>query len=574
MPVGKCDFKVLRDSDLYFVDKSMIIHEILRSGADVTLFTRPRRFGKTLNLSMTDCYLNIKYAGEPDRFEGLKISEVRPNDPEKNSNYVINIDFKDLKTRTSEIFETSFRNTVINLFGEFPELKGSDKLSENLRRRHTALTEGTADHDTLTNSIRYLCQMIEAYHGKKPIVLIDEYDKPINETCGKGKLHEDVVGFLREVFSNALKDNEHLRFAILTGVMDVSKESIFSGLNSLEVDDVFSTQYDEMFGFTQEEVEWLLRENHREDRISEVKEWYDGYRFGTEDVYNPWSVINYVDENCVAAAYWVNTSSNSIIKDLLERTDQGTWRKLDLLSRGETVEINVKRNIAYCDLVSTDDTIFSVMAVAGYLNAVPTGNGYEVSLPNKEIRDLFMDKIVGRFGEKGVSLVDFIGSMKSGDVDGMARSLRELMETLSQRILTSEFPYEAFIAGLVAFESGNYEILADHESGNGYYDIRMKRISGPGANILLEIKRRNENNKHKTMERLAREALKQIHDKQYDYGLKGETILYGVAFDGKFPTILMERHDPRQRWLVGPEVSSGPSLTASRVFEAIPVPMI
>jgi len=213
MPVGKSDFKILRDRDLYYVDKSMIIHEILESGADVTLFTRPRRFGKTLNLSMTDCYLNIKYAEDHDRFKGLKISEVRPNDPEKNSNYVINLDFKDLRTRTCEIFEESFKNTVINIFAEFPELKGSEKLSENLRRWHSALTEGTADYDTLTNSIRYLCQMIEAHYGKKPIILIDEYDNPMNDTYGNKELHAGVVALMGDVLSSALKNNGSMRFA-------------------------------------------------------------------------------------------------------------------------------------------------------------------------------------------------------------------------------------------------------------------------------------------------------------------------------------------------------------------------
>ena len=542
MPVGVSSFRKLRDNDMYFVDKSMFIDQILKSSAEVTLITRPRRFGKSINLDMTDCYLNIKSADEPDRFKGLKISEERPNDPEKNSNHIIAMSFKALSTVDYPKFEDSFRDEIIDLYEGFMELDGSEKLTPAMRRRYSKLVNGEGSYNELTKSIMYLCEMIEAHHGKKPIILIDEYDNPMNNAFGKGELHERIVGFLREVLSNALKDNESLRFAVLTGVMKISQESIFSGLNNPKIVDVFSTDYDEMFGFTQDEVEWLLRENGHEDKISEAKEWYDGYRFGDEDVYNPWSIISYIDRGCFPKGYWESTSGNDIIRNLVSRSDQNTWMRLETLCTGKGVSAGIKGNIAYCDLQSTDDTIFSVMVASGYLKAVPAGNEYLLSVPNKEVLGIFKDEIISRFGpEVNATLLRFIGAMKSGNTQVMTSNLRELMESLSQRILTNEFPYEAFIAGLAATESGKYEILADHEAGNGYYDIRMKRIAGPGPNILIEIKRRNEGNKHRTMVELAREALGQIHDNQYAYGLKGETMLYGIAFDGKIPTILMER---------------------------------
>ena len=559
MPVGISSFRKLRDNDMYYVDKSMFIDQILKSGAEVTLITRPRRFGKSLNLDMTDCYLNIRYADEPDRFKGLRISEERPNDPEKNSNYVIDLNFKELRIKTYEIFKTSFRNTVIGLFAEFPELKGSEKLSDDLRRWHSALTEGTADYDTLTKSIKYLCEMIEAHHGKKPIILIDEYDNPMNNAFGKGELHEQIVGFLREVLSSALKDNDSLRFAVLTGVMKISQESIFSGLNNPEVVDVFSTQYDEMFGFTQDEVEWLLRSNSYENKFAEAKRWYDGYRFGDEDVYNPWSIINYIKNGCKPKAYWAGTSGNDIIGDLINKADQSTWDDLTGLCGGKAIEADIQTNIAYCDLESAEDTIYSVMVAAGYLKAIPDmeerdeedvdegdeedGDAvtYRVSIPNKEMFKVFSETILRRFGTGvNTSLNNLIKALKAGKAEEVQKNLRKLMEIVSVRILKDEFPYEAFIAGLMAKTSGQYEVLADHEAGDGYFDIRMKRVSGRGPNLIIEVKRRNENNKHLTMDELAQSALKQIHEKRYCYGLEGRTILYGIAFESKNPMIVTE----------------------------------
>jgi len=326
---------------------------------------------------------------------------------------------------------------------------------------------------------------------------------------------------------------------------------------------VFSTDYDEMFGFTQDEVEWLLRENGYEDKIDEAREWYDGYRFGDEDVYNPWSILSYVKKGCKPAPYWAGTSGNDIIGDLISKADQSTWDDLTDLCDGKAIEADIQSNIAYCDLESAEDTIYSVMVAAGYLKAIPDTEGHDgrdageddgkeggddvtylVSIPNKEMFKVFSKTILRRFGT-GVnkSLTNLIRALKAGKAEEVQKNLRKLMEIVSVRILDNEFPYEAFIAGLMAKTSGQYEILADHEAGDGYFDIRMKRISGRGPNLILEIKRRNENNKHLTMDELAREALKQIHDKKYCYGLEGRTIQVGIAFEGKEPTIVMERYD-------------------------------
>ncbi len=543
MPIGEDDFRELRRRDLFFIDKSMFVDRILRSKAKVILITRPRRFGKSLNLSMTDAYFNIKYADGPDYFEGLMISEARPDDPEKNSNPVIKLDFADLDAEDGfDDFIESFQMMMRDAYRRFPELKGSEKLDETLEEIYGAVIEGTTKRGTLKQAIRYLCEMLETHYGKKPIVLIDEYDNPMNNAYHDRRLHDKVVKFLRRVFKSTLKGNSHLRFAVLTGVMKISQESIFSGLNNTEIDDVFSAQYDEMFGFTQDEVEWLLRENGREDRIDEAREWYDGYRFGDEDVYNPWSIINYVKQDCRSEGYWAGTSGNSIVGDLISGADQKTWRDLRILCGGGSIESPVQRSVAYCDLRSSGDVIYSVMVAAGYLKAVRSDDGYVLTIPNKEVSGIFIETILNRFGRSTCEdLRGFIDAMTSGDVDELKKHLEALMEIPSIRILTHEFQYEAFIAGLMAVAGGRYEVKADYESGDGFFDIRMKRLSGSGDNVVVELKRRNKKNKDVTMDDLAHSALQQIHEKRYYSSLEGETILYGIAFNKKTPTIIMEK---------------------------------
>ncbi len=544
MPIGNSDFRDLRDNDMFFVDKSMFIDRILRSGAKVTLITRPRRFGKSLNLDMTDCYLNVRYAGERDRFEGLRISEERPDDPEKNSNIVIKVSLKDLGDGTYESFLSRIEKTALNVYRGFLELRDSDRLDPALMETYNRIYERRASTADLETFLADLSKMLETHYGKKVIILIDEYDNAMNNAYGMPEEHKRIVAFMRTLLSTALKDNDSLRFAVLTGVMKVSKESIFSGLNNLEVDDVFSTRYDEMFGFTQDEVDWLLRENGYGDKIAQAKRWYDGYRFGDQDVYNPWSIINYIKNGCKPEAYWAGTSGNSIIGDLVSRSDQRTWRELESLCEGGAVMKDLSRSVAYCDIRSTGDVIYSIMVAAGYLNAVQVKKRFELSIPNKEMFGVFAETILDRFGGGTcATLGDLIESMESGDAGQVEQDLDDLMEILSERILNHEFQYEAFIAGLMAIVSGRYEIFADHEAGNGYFDIRMKRISGRGPNLVLEIKRRNEKNKHMTMEQLAQSALKQIHDQKYYKGLEGETILYGIAFEHKEPTVVMEMFD-------------------------------
>ncbi len=545
MPVGISDFKELRDSQFYYVDKTKLLNDILAPARGTKLFTRPRRFGKSLNISMIDAYLNLKYADGPDRFEGLKISEMRPNDPEKNSNVVVKITLKDLGDGAYDHFLARMEKTAFNLYRSFLELRDSDRLDAGLLNIYNTIYERRSTPEDLESCLDDLCIMLEMHYGKKPVLLIDEYDSIMNASYGRPKDHEAIMAFMRTFLGTVLKDNESIRFAVVTGVMKVSKESIFSGLNNLDVYDVFSTEYDEMFGFTKAEVAKLLADNGHPEKMRTAKKWYDGYRFGNQDVYNPWSILKYVDRKFKADPYWAGTSGNQIIGDLLHRTDPTTWKKLETLCTGGSVNALIDRDIAYCDLHSSDDAIFSMMVATGYLKAVPAKKGYDVSLPNLEMRREFSKMVFVRFDDDiKTSLNNFLRAIKAGDVPVMTESLTELMGMLSVRILDSEHPYEAFIVGLVASESSTYEITSDGEGGNGYYDVRMKRISGPDPNVVMELKRRTDSDSGMSMEKMAQGAMDQIHRKRYYSGMKGTTYLYGIAFDAKFPTIVMETYSP------------------------------
>ncbi len=542
MPIGHADFKELRDRDLYFVDKSPLIDMILRKSSKVMLFTRPRRFGKTLSMSMLDAYLSLRYAGERDRFSDLKISEIRPDDPEKNSNVVVKVSLKDLGNGTYDHFLLRMEKTAFDLYQSFFELQSSDRLDPGLLEIYNKVYERRSMPKDLESCLADLCKMLEKHYGKKPILLIDEYDSVMNMSYGRPKDHELIMAFMRMFLSTALKDNESIRFAVLTGVMRISKESIFSGLNNPDVYDVFSKEYDEMFGFTQAEVEKLLSDNGHPEKLAEAQEWYDGYRFGDADVYNPWSILKYVDRGFVADSYWAGTSGNSIIRDQLHRCDADAWKGLKALCSGSTISKGIRKELVYSDLDESRDALYSVMVATGYLKAVPNGSDYDLTIPNKEMFGAFAETILTEFGlGANPTVLSFVDAVESGDVGRMTSTLENLMDSLSNRILYDERSYQTFIVGLMANAHKRFEITADHEAGKGYYDIRMKRLYGSGPNAIIEIKRRTKRNVFTSMDKLARMALDQIHEKKYYRGLEGETILYGIAFDQKEPTIVMEK---------------------------------
>lgn len=545
LAIGNDDFKEIRDNGFYFVDKTMLIDHILsRDSIKAFLFARPRRFGKSLNLSMLDAYLNMRYADDRDRFEGLRISEVRPDDPEKNSNIVVFLSLKDLGTDNYEEFISDFRLKAFRLYRMFMELRDSGNLDPSTKKLYESVYGMDGDESILRTCLLNLTEMLEMHYGRKSILLIDEYDNPMNNSYNNPDVHDRIVNFMRQLLGTVLKSNESLRFAVITGVMKISKESIFSGVNNLSTNDVLSRGFDEMYGFTRNEVMDLCRDYGHPEKYDEAMEWYDGYRFGDADVCNPWSILSYVDNGFETGTYWAGTSGNSIIDDLVTKADPGTWSGLRTLGQGGSLHMAVDRDVAYSDLHGRHDILYPILIMSGYLTAVPEGDSYLVSIPNKEMYRVFAKVITERYGAEiyGV-LLNFANSVLEGDVDGMTRHLRVLMRAPSLRILSEEKDNEAFITGLLMLLGGRYDITADREEGMGYFDIRLKRLRGTGPNVLIELKRRNKGNEHMSMDELARNALDQIHDRRFYAGLEGTTILYGIAFDSKEPTIVSETLD-------------------------------
>ena len=542
VPIGVQSFREIRENNLYFIDKTELIDSILTArGTKAFLFTRPRRFGKSLNLSMIDAYLNKNYR-DNSWFDDLEISELRPDDPEKNAYPVIMLDMKNLTVRTYETFIRRLRGAISDICNSFIELKDSDKQTDEDKELFVNLKTKKSDDDDLCISLMKLTSMLHKEYGKKVVVLIDEYDSPINNSYGKDFQH-DVLEIIRDLLSSVLKGNESLAFGVVTGVMQIGKESIFSGLNNLKVNNILNPEMDEMFGFTADEVKELCDYYGHPDKFDEAREWYDGYHFGNSDVYNPWSVLNYVDSNFRPEAYWGGTSGNNIIDDMLMIPEPEVYEGLMKLGSGEAVNSEMRMTVTFSDISSGTSGIYQVMAMTGYLTAIPSDYGYDLRLPNKEMYSVFAEIILGKIDKMGIgqSTREFCKAILSNNTEEIHSKIENiLMKCTSLRILDKESAYQCLVLGILMNLEGNYRITADHESGEGFHDIRMERIRGKSPNVVIEIKRTRKNARPETLQSAAEGALKQIHDRKYAYGLSGETILYGIAFTSKTPYIVSE----------------------------------
>ena len=349
MPIGIQDFKEIREKEYLYVDKSEMISHIISEGVKVYLYTRPRRFGKSLNLSMLDAFFNLKHPKDNMWFDGLKVSECEKCQKHRNAYPVINFDFKNLDSLDFGVFLGNLGQRLSDLYGMYDYLEGSDKLNRMDIAFYDSVFSNTTDIVKIGHSLKKLSEMLYKHHGKKVIILLDEYDSPINNSYGKPFL-QDVVGVMRNMLSSALKGNESLEFGVVTGVMQIAKESIFSGLNNLRVNNIFSKDFDESFGFTDSEVRSILEDNDHPEKYDEAKEWYDGYRFGDADVYNPWSIINYVQSRFEPGPYWAGTSGNDILDTLIDDADKSVFDDLLSLSQGEGIEKELNPTVALGDL--------------------------------------------------------------------------------------------------------------------------------------------------------------------------------------------------------------------------------
>ena len=543
VPVGIEDFERIVREDYYYVDKTLLIEELLINRAPVTLFTRPRRFGKTLNMSMLKYFFDVKDKEENKKlFENLKIynSEYMS---EQGKYPVIFISLKDLKGDTWEKCFENLKKTMYKIFNEYEFVR--EKLNIVEKREFDKIWEMRDSEESFKTSLLDLSNYLNKYYGEKVIILIDEYDAPIINAFDKGYYNE-TINFFQTFYSSALKTNNSLKYGILTGITRIIKEGIFSGLNNLKVDTILNKKYSEYFGLLESEVIEMLDYFGMKYKIEEVKEWYDGYIFGESEVYNPWSIVNYID-NGEIKAYWANVSGNTLLENMLDHAGESVYDDLKRFTDGESIEKYISDGTTIKSLLNNDDEIWQLLLYSGYLTkdekqkeidvTSEYTDVYNLRIPNKEIRKYFGNMFLNRFFGTEVKTNILIKALENGDIKKFEKTLGEIMiNMLSHFDLDKEMEkiYQVFMIGLVGFLMGKYEIISNDESGYGRYDLAMIPIKNNEKAYLMEFKI---SKTKKGMEERAQKALKQIDEKKYDTKLKARGIKnilkIGVAFYGK-----------------------------------------
>ena len=542
VPVGIEDFERIVREDYYYVDKTQLIEELLINRVPVTLFTRPRRFGKTLNMSMIKYFFDVKNKEENKKlFENLKIynSEYMS---EQGKYPVIFISLKDLKGDTWEECLKRLKLFIFDLYAEFEYIR--EKMNEWDKRKFEKVLYEKEDADYIM-SLKFLADSLYKYYGEKAIILIDEYDAPIINAFDKGYYNE-AVNFFQTFYSSALKTNNSLKYGILTGITRIIKEGIFSGLNNLYVNTILSRDYSEYFGLLESEVVEMLDYFDMKYKIEEVREWYNGYIFGESEVYNPWSIVNYIKEKEIKA-YWANVSGNTLLENMLNHAGESVYEDLKRFTDGESIEKYISDGTTIKSLLSNDDEIWQLLLYSGYLTKDRKQKEIDVTteytdvcnlrIPNKEIRKYFGNMFLNRFFGTEVKTNILMKALEGGDIKKFEKTLGEIMiNMLSHFDLDKEMEkiYQVFMIGLVGFLMGKYEIISNDESGYGRYDLAMIPIKSNEKAYLMEFKI---SKTKKGMEESAEKALKQIDEKKYDTKLKARGIKnilkIGIAFYGK-----------------------------------------
>ena len=542
IPIGIENFEDIIKDNYYYVDKSMLIEDILVNRAAVTLFTRPRRFGKTLNMSMIKYFFHVRNKDENRKlFEELKIfgSEYMK---EQGKYPVIFVSLKDLRGDTWEDTFENLKSFISDLYAEFEDMREIMNKRDKIKFDKIFYEEEKGDYET---ALKLLSNYIYKYYGKKVIILIDEYDAPIINAFDKGYYNE-AINFFQVFYSSALKTNDSLKYGILTGITRIIKEGIFSGLNNLKVDTILNKKYSEYFGLLESEVIKMLDYFEMKYKIEEVKEWYNGYIFGDKRVYNPWSIINYVD-NGEIKAYWANVSGNTLLENMLDQAGEDVYTDLKRFTDGESIEKYISDGTTIKSLLSNDDEIWQLFLYSGYLTkakeqieideTLEYTNIYNLKIPNKEIRKYFGNMFLNRFFGTELKTSILIKALESGDIKKFEKTLGEIMvNMLSHFDLDSEMEkiYQVFMIGLVGFLMGKYEIISNNESGYGRYDLAMIPIKSNEKAYLMEFKISKTENR---MTLKAEETLKQIDEKKYDTRLKARGIKnilkIRIAFYGK-----------------------------------------
>ena len=552
LPTGVDNFEKLITRGYYFVDKTLLIKELLDKKGDVNLFTRPRRFGKTLNMSMVQYFFEDARKDDGTKmdnrslFDGLSIMESGERYLSHMGRYpVIALS---LKSGKQPDFNLSRKMLIRQIADEYKRhrfiLQGN--LLEIDKIRYQNIMEECAKEEDYNDSLKFLSQCMEQYYGNKAIILIDEYDVPLENAFFAG-FYEEMTAFIRSLFESALKTNSSLEFAVITGCLRISKESIFTGMNNMKINSILNKSYDEFFGFTEVEVMRLCDDYHLTHKFPLIKEWYNGYVFGNVNVYNPWSVISFigdlqVDENELPASYWANTSSNSIVRTLIEMADDETRSEIEQLIAGKSIEKPVHEDITYDEIYKTMDNLWNFMFFTGYFRRVgermdvETKQRYvELKIPNEEVKYIFRNKVLGWFQEtinrKDLSVL--YHALIRQDPATLEQELTELlMKTISFNDAYESF-YHGFIAGVLSGMDG-YTVKSNREGGRGRSDLYIKPVTRKKPAYVIEFKIAG---KFSEMEAKAEDALEQIEDRNYCQELfddgYGTVICYGISFFGK-----------------------------------------
>lgn len=551
--IGHQDFETIQTENYFYVDKTHFIKEWWEGGDSVTLITRPRRFGKTLTLSMTEAFFSVEYAGRGELFEGLDIWEEEKYQNLQGSRPVINLSFANVKEKDYETTVQRICQIITDLYHEYRFLLDGNVLSDEEKDYFKTISESMPEV-TVTMALHRLSRYLCAWYGKKVIILLDEYDTPMEEAYVNG-FWEELVSFTRNMFNSTFKTNPYLERAIMTGITRVSRESIFSDLNNLEVVTTTSEKYADCFGFTEQEVFAALDEYGLSDKKEEVKSWYNGFTFGNRtDIYNPWSIINYLDKKRFAP-YWANSSSNSLAGLLIRRGSREVKQDFEELLRGKYLDVGaMDEQIVYDQLSQKRGSVWSLLLAGGYLKVVRCRYSQEsgrwqyiLSLTNKEVRLMFETLIHDWFSEQESDYNDFIKALLLGDVDAMNHYMNQVALTAFSCYDTGTKPskadperfYHGFVLGLMVELTGRYILTSNRESGFGRYDVMLEPVRPDRDDgIILEFKV-FQPRKEKSLEDTVRAALKQLEEKKYETvlvskGIPKERIRkYGFAFRGK-----------------------------------------
>lgn len=550
LPIGISDFAEMIQKEFYYVDKTPMIQDLLGNKTKVTLFTRPRRFGKTLNMSM------LKYFFEDDRdrdgnkrdwsylFEGLKIMDAGEDFLAYMGQYpIIYLTFKDAKRQNYEESYQQIASAIAYEFERHAFLIKSPELSDKMDKYKEIMKEKATETD-YAKSILFLSRCLEIYYGKKPVVLIDEYDVPLENsfTCG---FYDKMVNFIRALFESGLKDNTSLEFAAITGCLRVSKESIFTGLNNLNIVSIRNEKYGEYFGFRVDEVQQMCHYYDMDKEYETVKDWYNGYTFGQTDIYNPWSVIQYLSDarantNWLPMSYWANTSSNNIVRTLIDRADDEDKARIEKLMVGGTIEVQIHEDITYNEIYDEGDNLWNFMFFTGYFRKIrewmEDDTIYaELAIPNREVRYIFSQKVQKWFRErlKGRDMQPFYDAVVAKDCNAMADEINDIFDETISYMDQNEYYYHGMVAGLLVGIKG-FSTRSNREGGKGRSDLLLKPVRRSREAFVIEFKVTKDIDE---MDAKADEAIRQIEDKKYDLELRNDGYkyisYYGIAFCGK-----------------------------------------